>query len=83
MKTVTITMRLYGAFRKFQDTVVFTVPAGSSIKEIKETLSQALGLQFRSLVLDSVVANDKTILPADFVIDTDSCLSALPPVCGG
>ncbi|MGZ9097483.1 MAG: MoaD/ThiS family protein [Micavibrio sp.] len=83
MKTVTITMCLYGAFRKCQDIIVFTVPAGSSVTEIKAALSQALGPQFCDLVLDSVVANDKTILPRDFLIDADSRLSVLPPVCGG
>lgn len=83
MKTVTITMRLYGAFRKYQDSIALTVPAGSPVAAIKDALGQALGPQARDLVMDSVIANDKTILAPGFRIDTDSSLSVLPPVCGG
>lgn len=83
MSEVTITMRLYGAFRKYQDQAVFAVPAGSEIKTVQEKLIAALGPQSRDLVLDSVIANDTTILPADYVIEGNSTLSILPPVCGG
>lgn len=83
MKTISITMRLYGAFRKYQDTVLFSIPAGSSVNAVKNALGQVLGSQARDLVMDSVIANDKEILPSGFIINEDSSLSILPPVCGG
>jgi hypothetical protein len=76
-------MRLYGAFRQYQDSVTFTVPSGSRVAAIKDALGQALGPQARNLVADSVIANDTTILPPGFVADRDISLSVLPPVCGG
>lgn len=83
MKTITVTMRLYGAFRKYQDSVTFSVPAGSPVSDIKDSLGRTLGPQAFDLVMDSVIANDKTILPPDFIVDEDISLSILPPVCGG
>ena len=83
MSNVTITMRLYGAFRQYQDSISLTVPSGSGIIEIKDALGQALGPQARNLVADSVIADDSTILSPNFVADTDLKLSILPPVCGG
>lgn len=83
MKTVTITLHLYGAFRKYNDSLTFIVPAGSSVAVIKNALGQMLGPQASDLVMDSAIANDKAILPPEFVVDLDSNLSILPPVCGG
>lgn len=83
MNEITITMRLYGAFRKYQDQAVFPVPMGSEVKIIQEKLIDVLGPQSRDLVLDSVIANDTTILPPDYIIEGNSALSILPPVCGG
>ncbi|MFN3826774.1 MAG: MoaD/ThiS family protein [Micavibrio sp.] len=83
MKNVTVRMRLYGAFKKYDESVQLSVPLGSSITAVQEALCQALGPQARDLVMDSVIANDQAILPPDFIIDSDSSLSILPPVCGG
>lgn len=83
MSNITVTMRLYGAFRQYQDSISLTVPSGSKIAAIKEALAQALGPQARNLIADSVIANDSTILPAGFAANTDLKLSILPPVCGG
>lgn len=83
MSTITISMRLYGAFRQYRDNVTFTIPSGSHVAEIKRALGEALGPQAQTLIADSVIANDVTILPSGFVADRDLNLSALPPVCGG
>lgn len=83
MKNVTVNMRLYGAFRKYDDKIQLSVPWGSPIAVVQKALCQALGPQSRDLVMDSVIANDQTILPPEFIIDADSNLSILPPVCGG
>lgn len=83
MKNVIVKMRLYGAFKKYDESVQLSVPLGSSITAVQEELCQELGPQARDLVMDSVIANDRTILPPGFTIDADSSLSILPPVCGG
>lgn len=76
-------MRLYGGFRKYRDNVEFSVPVGTPVSDVKEALCQTLGPQSRELIMDSVVANDQTILPQGYVIEGDMRLSILPPVCGG
>jgi molybdopterin converting factor small subunit len=80
---ITIDMRLFGAFRAYGETIRLQVPAGSPVTTVKQALGNALGTQARDLVADSVVANDETILPADYVIAENTELSILPPVCGG
>ncbi|MBI1954611.1 MAG: hypothetical protein HYS39_03275 [Proteobacteria bacterium] len=75
----TVTMRLFGSFKKYGRTVELTVLEGSSISTIKRVLAEKLG----ELVTDSVIANDETILSDDYVIKGDTYLSILPPVCGG
>lgn len=83
MKMIIITMRLYGAFRKYKKDVVFSVPRGSPVSLIKEALGKELGAQARELIMDSVIASDSAILPSDFIVENDSNFSILPPVCGG
>ncbi|QQG37300.1 MAG: MoaD/ThiS family protein [Micavibrio aeruginosavorus] len=83
MKQVTVNVRLYGGFRKYKDSVDLSIPAGTPVSAVKESLCQALGPQSRDLIMDSVVANDQTILPQGYVIEGDMRLSILPPVCGG
>ncbi len=83
MKTVTIDMRLYGAFRKYSDHVRLIVAQGAPVAEVKKALCGVLGPQSLDLVLDSAIANDHEILPPGFIIESDVSLSILPPVCGG
>jgi hypothetical protein len=83
MKRVAINMRLYGAFRSYGPSAAFSVPAGSSVTDIKNALAALLGPQARALIMDSVVANTDTILPGDYIVGGDEKLSILPPVCGG
>jgi molybdopterin converting factor small subunit len=83
MSGITITMRLFGAFRKDGERIEFSVAAGSSVSQIREAARDRLSAEMKALVSDSVIANDETILPEDYIIDSDSSLSILPPVCGG
>jgi len=83
MSEITITMRLFGAFRQYGETVDFSVLTGSSAADVKEALGQVLGAGVLPLIEDSVLANDNTVLPGDYVFDEDTKLSILPPVCGG
>jgi molybdopterin converting factor small subunit len=83
MSGIIITMRLFGAFRKDGERIEFPVAAGSSVSQIREAARDKLSAEMKALVSDSVIANDETILPEDYIIDSDSSLSILPPVCGG
>jgi hypothetical protein len=83
MNTITIDMRLFGAFRPYGEAVSFQVPYDSPVSAIKSALAEALGAGARDLVADSVVADDQAILPEDYIVGADAKLSILPPVCGG
>lgn len=83
MSKINISMKLFGAFRKYGDSVDITLRGGSSVSAVKKELCSAIGLQARGLIEDSVIANDETILPHDYIIEQDANLSILPPVCGG
>lgn len=83
MNDITINMKLFGAFRQYGETLEFRVRAGSPVAAIKERLGHVLGDQAKALIGDSVLADEKAILPDDFVFGDDVRLSILPPVCGG
>ncbi len=81
MSDISIHMKLFGAFRKFGESLDFSMPVGSTIAEVKTALQQKLNGE--GLVFDSVLANDNSILRDHDVLDKDAELSILPPVCGG
>ena len=83
MKTITVSIRLFGAFRKYGEVAVLEAPAGIGLDELKELLSKWIGGMEASLVADSVFANEKEVLAAGAVIEKDAHLAVLPPVCGG
>lgn len=76
-------IKCFGVFRQFGDTLCVTVDAGSSVQKIKEALVQQLGEQHKTLVEESVLANDNAILPNAYILQEETPLSILPPVCGG
>ena len=83
MTDITVTMKLFGAFRRYGNLVTFTVPAGASVGMVQGALSKALPAADAALIQDSAIANDKAVLPVESVF-TESCqLAILPPVCGG
>ena len=81
MSNISINIKLFGAFRKFGECLDFSVPTGSTVATIKTILQDRLNGE--KLVLDSVLANDNAVLRDNDVLDTDTKLSILPPVCGG
>lgn len=81
MNTIAVHIKLFGAFRKFGESLDFCLPAGSTIATVKAALRQKLNGE--GLVSDSVLANDNAILRDHEVLDKDAELSILPPVCGG
>ncbi len=83
MTDVNVTIRMFGAFRKYGAEISFPVPAGSGVADIKAVLSGLIHPEDRLLVNDSVIANDDAVLAAEARIEEDTRLAILPPVCGG
>jgi len=81
MSDISIHVKLFGAFRKFGESIDFSMPVGSTIAAVKKALQQKLNGE--GLVFDSVLANNSAILRDHDVLDKDTELSILPPVCGG
>lgn len=80
---ITVSVKLYGAFRKYGDQIELSLQEGSPVSAVKKAIGEALGEDAVSLIGDSVIANDDTILPPDYILDEAGRLSILPPVCGG
>jgi len=80
---IKITIRLFGAFRKYGDVLELDMPSGSSIADIKSRLAEKLDTNDATLVADSAIANDNEIINSGTVFDADATLAILPPVCGG
>ncbi len=79
MSDITLEIKLYGAFRKFGESIKVSIASGSKVEQVKASLSETLG----ELVNSSVLANDNVILGNDDVLEQNATLSILPPVCGG
>lgn len=81
MSEITIHMKFFGSFRKFGESINFSMPTGSTISAVKMALQNKLNGE--GLVLDSALANDDAILQDNDVLNNDAELCILPPVCGG
>lgn len=82
MSMISIEIKPFGIFRNF-GIVQCVVEAGSDTFKLKAALVEKLGLAQHQLVMDSVLADDDKILPANAVFNESMSLSILPPVCGG
>lgn len=82
-KKIEITVRLFGAFRRYGERIVLSAPSGSSIADIITLLSEKIEPQDKVLLNDSAMANDNEIVGRDFILSENSELAILPPVCGG
>lgn len=80
---IKVTIRLFGAFRKYGDVMELTLPTGCAVADIKAGLAEKLAGNDAALVTDSAIANDNEIIAADTVFTADATLAILPPVCGG
>lgn len=83
MSTLLVSIKNFGIFRTFGDSFAIRISTGSSIQQLKDALIQQIGEQHMTLVTESVLANDETILPNHHILEKKSTLSILPPVCGG
>ncbi|MCB1580487.1 MAG: MoaD/ThiS family protein [Rhodospirillales bacterium] len=83
MNTISLSVKCFGVFRKFGESLNVDIAEGSSVLEVKQALIQKLGQTQKALVEDSVLANDNEILPNAYILKDETALSILPPVCGG
>ena len=82
MTDITLTLRLFGAFREYGQAVAFTVPQGATASQVKAALGKAIPAD-PALIADSALADDNAVLPDDATFAHDAELAVLPPVCGG
>ncbi len=83
MSEISVTVKLFGAFRQYGDTVNFNAPAGCSVRIVREKIAALLKLPSADLVNDSALALDDEIVQENTVFTRDCALAILPPVCGG
>ncbi len=83
-----ITIQLFGHFRKFGDTVLLNLPQGSRIADLEREFMRAIEQRDASFYQNSSLrasrfCDDTAILPPDYPLADNGCLSVLPPVSGG
>jgi len=88
MKRENVKINFYGAFRKYGDHEILSLPAGSSIEDLKGLLAKHLASKVPDfsdgqLIRDSAIACNDTIVGSHHKVQPDETISVLPPVCGG
>jgi molybdopterin converting factor small subunit len=88
MKRENIKINFYGAFRKYGDHETLSLPAGSSVGDLKDLLAKHLagkipGFPDSQLIRDSAIACDDAVVGPHYKVRQDERVSILPPVCGG
>ncbi len=89
---IQVEVRHYGVFRKYlkdgtSSTKLF-LDKPRNLLEFKSYFTNYLkseisGFSDETLVSESAIADEVSILPDDHMIDSNCQLSILPPVCGG
>lgn len=90
MADITLTIKLFGAFRDYvsQPIIEMNLRSGITVRDIKATLdtqllSQGCAPSISQLIEESVLASNDSIQSADDLIETPGEYALLPPVCGG
>lgn len=83
MNQITLHIQLFGAFREYGESVELTVPEGSGAQVVRDALAQELGMSDKSLITDSALASENSVLDEQAIFEQDAKLAILPPVCGG
>jgi molybdopterin converting factor small subunit len=88
MTQADIKIKFYGAFRKYGDQETISLPAGSSVDDLKNLLAKHLAGKVQNfsdaqLIRDSAIACNDTVVGSDYLVQSDEVVSVLPPVCGG
>lgn len=82
MSDITLTIRLFGAFREHGQQLALSLPQGATAAEVKSALAIQLPAE-AALIHDSALADDTQVLDEHAVFSHDAMLAILPPVCGG
>ena len=83
MTDIAITVKLFGAFRKYGETLTVKMPAGCTVQEIKSNISKKMDENDALLVGDSAFAFEDEFVGLDLKFDKNITLAIMPPVCGG
>jgi len=86
--TIEINIQLFGSARSLYQspTIHLQMPVGTSLKNLREILSQELGKnssQGSEILNSSVFATESEILPESSEFFQNTTLALMPPVCGG
>lgn len=91
MKPIKLSIKFFGALRQYMENgeLNLILPEKMNLSQIRELIVTTLRRQHQHFnddrLLDyAVFANDICILQEhNFIIETDTTISVLPPVCGG
>ena len=88
MNPENVKIYFYGAFRKYGDHEILSLPAGGNVENLKKLLAKHMagkvsGFSDSQLILDSAIACNDTVVGLDHKVLPDEIVSILPPVCGG
>lgn len=83
-----VKVNFFGAFRKYGDHEILSVPVGSSVVDLKNLLIRHLtrknpDFSDIQLIHDSAIACNDTIVEVHHKVQAGEVVSILPPVCGG
>lgn len=79
-------VKLFGVFRQGleKDTLSVEIAENSSVSEVFKQLEDSFAQErYRKLLQTSVLATEARVLKPDDMIEPNSSLALLPPVCGG
>lgn len=84
---IEVRFRFFGAMREFGTGLDMEVPAGITVRELKDRLAKELGdtrAAFRPGILaQSAIGDERAVLADSDTIKQSGELAVLPPVCGG
>lgn len=83
-----ITVRLYGHFRKFGDSLALELPVGSRVRDLDRAFTESIALRDPAFYENGALrasrfCDDRSILSSDHPLAEGAALSILPPVSGG
>jgi molybdopterin converting factor small subunit len=83
-----VTVRLYGLFRKFGDSIALDLPAGSRVRDLERAFAQTIASRDHAFYENGALrasrfCDDQAILGTDHPLAEGASFSVLPPVSGG
>ncbi len=89
-KKISVTICLYGAFRKYADghNLCVSAPTGAKVGDLRRILETELLGRYPNfndfgLVEDSAFADEGSLIDDERLLSDGENIAVLPPVCGG